>query len=371
MAKFYQHMEPGDTLGKITKLKYIDDVSDDEFTLYTFEDGTVCDEAFVAEVNSMNAFNGRYMMAELTDPLNVWKFEKKEFNLDSETKIVRGADGNEYELPASGISVNGEHISVGLSEDGTSRAQVIESAGKRTISTPPKVIKNKTIEPKENYLLSLHPELLNGSAKTETPVIVPNSKSNTTVGQTQPVVPIKQVILQPALTVPQAKVSQSSPISTNVIETVRHASITINLDDIKNSTEYDSVNVIIDGEQQTLSVSEFINRLTNKVPEPVVIKEEQPEISPLSDPNFKEDILITNMIDKSKKILYTIGVDIDIELPPYSVYKTIKDVYPDGMAQHFVTCISRRMDGEVLKQALSTGLTGFYESSVSDPSAND
>ena len=61
-------MQPGPTLGKVTKLKYIDDISDDELIIYVFEDGSKSDEAYVAEMNCMEAFNGRYMMTELTDP---------------------------------------------------------------------------------------------------------------------------------------------------------------------------------------------------------------------------------------------------------------------------------------------------------------
>ena len=96
MAKFYQHMQPGPTLGKVTKLKYIDDISDDELIIYVFEDGSKSDEAYVAEMNCMEAFNGRYMMTELTDPTNKWTFETKEFNLE-ETKTVTDSMGNVFE----------------------------------------------------------------------------------------------------------------------------------------------------------------------------------------------------------------------------------------------------------------------------------
>ena len=77
MAKFYQHMQPGEQLGKITRLRYIDDISDDELILYVFEDKTKCSEEYIAEINSLDAFNGNYVMTELTDPLNSWKFEVK------------------------------------------------------------------------------------------------------------------------------------------------------------------------------------------------------------------------------------------------------------------------------------------------------
>ena len=54
MAKFYQHMQPGETLGKITKLKYIDDISDDELIIYVFADNSKCSEAYIAEINSFS-----------------------------------------------------------------------------------------------------------------------------------------------------------------------------------------------------------------------------------------------------------------------------------------------------------------------------
>ena len=128
-------MQPGETLGKITKLKYIDDISDDELTLYVFEDNTKCDESYIAEVNNMNAFNGRYMMTELSGPTNKWSFKTVEFNLN-ETKTVTGDNGEVYEVPQPGISINGEHMSLSLTEDGKSSSRPISNAGKRTDATP-------------------------------------------------------------------------------------------------------------------------------------------------------------------------------------------------------------------------------------------
>ena len=147
-------MQPGPTLGKVTKLKYIDDISDDELIIYVFEDGSKSDEAYVAEMNCMEAFNGRYMMTELTDPTNKWTFETKEFNLE-ETKTVTDSMGNVFELPEPGIGINGEHVSLSFSEDGTPMTRPSATSGKRTDAKPPRVYKNKKVEPKEDYLLSL------------------------------------------------------------------------------------------------------------------------------------------------------------------------------------------------------------------------
>ena len=68
------------------------------------------------------------------------------------------------------------------------------------------------------------------------------------------------------------------------------------------------------------------------------------------------------MIEKSKREICTIGLDIEMTLPPKEVYNTIKSVYPEGMAQEFVNSLSVRTSEEQLKEALSAGLTAFYES---------
>lgn len=357
-------MQAGETLGKVTKLKYIDDISDDELTIYVFEDNTKCDEAYIAEMNCMEAFNGRYVMTELTEPTNKWTFTTKEFNLE-EARTVVGADGQTYELPNAGIGLNGEHVSLTFSEDGTPMSRPSATAGKRTDATPPRVYKVKNVEPKENYLLSLHPELINSKAKMNNMNNMNNDIMSHTVNinkQTQP-----PVNTQHEHVIKQNNVQIANPISTNVIETVKHASITINLDDIANCMEYDNITIIHNGNKQNINVQDFILRLTSEIPTAPNNIEEQ-IVNPYSDPEYKEDILITNMIDKSKKKVYTIGVDVELELPPKEVYMTIKNVYPDGMAQHFVTSISRRMNNDMLKEALATGLTAYYESSTNNDS---
>ena len=347
MAKFYQHMQPGEQLGKITRLRYIDDISDDELILYVFEDKTKCSEEYIAEINSLDAFNGNYVMTELTDPLNSWKFEVKEINLNKTRKVI-GEDGQEYELPDPGIGVNGEHIALGLTKDGTpitSSNNMLN--GKRTDATPPRIIKNKVVEPKENYLLSLHPELLTKSnSEINNNLLSDTLKNKKSTKNFSSIIENERTEKTPIL-------KKSNPITTNIVETVKHASITINLDDINNS-EYDNIHIILNGHQEDLSVQEFIDKLSNnKIVQDI---KEEPVLF-----NENEDILITNMIDRSKKKECTIGVDINLELQPKEVYQTIKNVYPDGMSENFVLSIAKRMDLNTLKEALALGLTSYYE----------
>jgi len=352
MAKFYQHMQPGENLGKITRLKYIDDISDDELIIYVFEDKSKCSEDYIAEINSLDAFNGNYVMTELTDPLNVWVFDTKEINLNKTRKVIAD-DGQEYELPEPGIGINGEHVSLTLSADGTPITNSNASLeGKRTTATPPRVIKNKVVEAKENYLLSLHPELLNEKKSS----IDKNLLSSSIKKSTQQNV---NKVDNYVNTVHNIK----SNTTNSIIETVKQ--VTLNLDNICNNKEYDSIEIILNGDKRILTIDEFVDMFTTPEPEHKIVKEiEHSNENTVIPVNNDEDILITNMIDKSKKEECSIGVEINLSLPPISVYKTIKDVYPDGLSDNFITSITHRIDTNSLKNALSLGLKDYYENNV-------
>ena len=347
MAKFYQHMQPGETLGKITKLKYIDDISDDELIIYVFADNSKCSETYIAEINSKDAFNGNYVMVELTDPLNDWKFEAKEINLTKTHKVIAD-DGQEYEIPEPGVGINGEHMSVSISESGDARTVTNNSlAGKRTNAIPP-IVKNVKVEPKENYLLSLHPELLDDKKNQEKDL----SHSFTQINKS-----VKSGIDEQRENIKQNNnIKLESPVKTSVIETVKQASITINIKDILAENIYNKVNIITNNDNIEISIDDFINRLLSKPN----IEKKQEDLS-IYENNVQEDILIKNMIDKSKKIPCTIGVDITLELPPKEVYSTIRDVYPEGMSHDFVNSIARRMNINELKKSLAEGLISYYE----------
>lgn len=361
MAKFYQHMQPGDTLGKITRLRYIDDVNDDELILYVFEDGSKCNEEYIAEINNTDAFN-KFMMVELTDPLNKWTFKTNEFKL-SQSKFITADDGQRYEIPEPGISVTrdnagnyvtGDHAVITMNEEGQSKSSVLPYDGKRIEATPPRIVKNKTVEPRENYLLSLHPELINGPIKEDNKVSTELLSHTVKPKHDQPQITSKRNANKSTV------MSAKSPITTDVIETVKHASIVINLDELNESKEYDSVKLMFNGELHEYPMDDFVKMLS-RMYEPVTIEEETPVQKPAYQSTYKEDIFITNMIDKSKKKNCTIGVDFGLELPPKEVYNTIKTVYSDELANEFVTSLAHRMNPDELKNAVAQGLIQYYE----------
>ena len=369
MAKFYQHMQPGETLGKITRLRYIDDINDDELILYVFEDGSKCNEEYIAEINNTDAFN-KFMMVELTDPLNKWTFKESEFKL-SQSKYVTGDDGQRYEVPEPGISVTrdqqgnyitGDHAVLTMNEEGQSKSNVLPYDGKRIEATPPRVIKNKTVEPRENYLLSLHPELINGPIKEDNKISA-DLLSHSIQPQKQPDYALNSKLNKPNKPnkTQQTVMGSKSPITTDIIETVKHASIVINLDELNNFKEYDTVKLIINNKTEEYPMEEFIKKI-------LYLTETETTAAEIQNTNkntqYKEDMFITNMIDKSKKKNCTIGVDFGLELPPKEVYNTIKTIYSDELAHDFVTALANRLNYEQLKESVGNGLTLYYEGNM-------
>ena len=100
MPRIFQHIEKGaDNLGKVTRLKYIDDISDPDMTLYYFEDGTYCNSEFIAPYDTQEPLRMKKAMIEVASPNSLWKFKKRVVQFDTEQKPMVGADGQLYYAP--------------------------------------------------------------------------------------------------------------------------------------------------------------------------------------------------------------------------------------------------------------------------------
>ena len=151
MGRFYQHLEFGEQLGKITRLKYIDDISDDELILFYFVDGTKCSTQFIMDWDSEeDPQQTKKVMAEITSPANPWIIERHEIVPD-EDRIMVGADGVRYQAP----DPSAKSVTNGTSGEITEEAK----SGIRIELKHPRRVAKYDREPDEMYLLSLHPEL--------------------------------------------------------------------------------------------------------------------------------------------------------------------------------------------------------------------
>ena len=367
MARFYQHLEPNDLMGKVTKLLYIDDIHDDEMIIYYFADKTKCNEDYIAALNDANAVEEMKIMAEVSDPVNTWKLTKKVIEIKEDVRKATNSQGEIVEAPDPGMGLvrgdNGVYT--------TDASKKSKNGCIRIDSIPPKH-SNKMVEPKENYLLSLHPELENAnkSGMTDNDDEISNILFKKTLNGSSNSNNSDNVInnsvnnLKTVTSVNNTSVLHDNTITPPVNDTVtenqmiKHPELYINLDN-----SYENIIIVKDNVKHQFNINDFIDKLfaVKKVEKPAPEKPKQPEY------NIKgEDELITNMIEKSKKVECTIGAEFVMNIPPKAVYDTIKMAYPDEMAQQFIYSLAERTSYDSLKNVLRAGLSGFYDDSTEE-----
>lgn len=378
MARFFQHLEPGDNIGKITRLKYIDDISDDELILYYFEDGSKCSSEFISFVDDdfdpMQA--KKKVMAEITGPNNPWVIERHEIVPD-EDRIIVGADGVRYQAPDPTTKFAGS-----LGAQTTSVAEEAKS-GIRIEVHPPRKVARFTQEPDNAYLLSEHPNLelnVKSSVDMKKPVTVAknnkpehiqtidvtdvsmkneitNFDNEFDVDDSTSLNEIPQQIRSQQLPQPQPRPEIHFPVSGLPINTLSANNLLIDFDKIKN----DEITFIIDNKTYRLEPEEVKKRLTvssNDYEEAL----KQSSSMNLSNIMDNEDVLIKNMIDKSKKNKCKITMSLALDIPPQEVYDTIKVVYEEGMAEQFVRSLTARyLSQDNMLSSISDGLKAYYE----------
>ena len=347
MPRFFQHLEPGDNLGKITKLKYIDDISDDDMILYYFEDGTFCNSEFIAGVEDEgDPIMDKKVMVELAGPQYTWQFIKKEV-IPEVTKVVQNdGDGQFYEAVGPDVHLN-------KANGGMTRSieEVRQNSIRTDVKRPKKPAKFRQ-EPDDPYLLSEHPDLENAKSAPDTSAstgLIPGVIKKKTKMK-----PVEDYDFDAEPVQEEAPVVQPK-------KTAQPNKKVLNMDIPKMNVETITVS---DGDWSvTISKEEFKKRLMVSSDEIERIKKEVVGKSPFDERISKEDVLIKNMIDKSKKKSATIRLNVSMELPPKEIYNTIRDVYEEGMADEFVKSVTARISMDNLLESLSSGMKKFYEGS--------
>lgn len=362
MSKFYQHVEPGDMQGKITRLKYIDDISDDELILYYFEDGTKCSSEYIGGTDETEDTIKSKVMVELTGPDNPWNFMKKEVIAETTKRVRNEVTGEYFEVVGPDVELDGapgsQNRGIKKMGNNTSRIEI----------TLPRKMSRYRREDDELYMLSGHPELETGNTVNEIP------KPAVTKPVIKHVEPIETRFKSTDETIEEVceeVVTEPDTVSQRVLKQTRDGVYVpkeetfkqeqfyvIRKSDCKDklfvdlnaiSKETDALVFDLDGETYGVSVEELIGLIKNKDK-----VQEEPK------PDFQEDALIKNMIDKSRKKVCSISMNLKLELPPKEVYDTIKTVYPDGMTDEFVRSLTARIPIQSLKDSLSVGLGVYY-----------
>ena len=338
-TRYFQHLNENDTnFQKITTLDFID--NSEGFVMYYFKDGSKCNKAFIAPVNS-ESIKG-FEFAEISNPNNKWCLKKIEPTLTREKpKTAVGNDGNVYEAPD-------------ISDFGLPKPKTrIDIVGK------PMIIENYIVpDDSEYYYQNITKKEQNTPSNkiTESKSFDFNN-SNTTISTHKPTSEFK--VLKDA-----DVISYSYSLDKNGVLHIKAE------DFLKNIK---SVQIDINGNICELSTEDFIeNAITpkeEKVVEKVVEKEVLVKTSDTDielGVNNDQKSLINNMINMSNKSEYSIGIEFTLNLPPTSIYKLIKTAYPEEMSKGFINILANRMQVKELKTSVADGLLAFYDEDINN-----
>ena len=305
MAKYYQYLI-GENRGKVTTLKEIDDSMSD-MILYVFDDGFRCNEELIAPINVWNV-QGK-IMAEVENPNNVWKFSEKE--IAPEVKEAFGKNGQNYEIPDPYfVDKNGNEL-------GKKKREIIMQHPRRAINT----------EPLKKYYISnqKHDEISD--------IVMPE--------------PIKEI--QAAIVKPQPRPIQNV---SNPINSIFNYNYNYNDKSVIKFFNEDTQDI------DEVSIKEIINIIRNSR------KENCSETDNIAHTNFSNEA--TELYNKCKKSEAEITLKLELELPTFELFKTIRDNYPEDWPKMFIENIVYNLDIKDLQQMLVNSLFKLYDSKSSD-----
>lgn len=335
-TRYFQHLNENESdFQQVTTLDYID--NSDGFLMYYFKDGSKCNKSYIAPVNA-NSIDG-YEFAEISDVHNKWHLMVSGITSGEKPKPAKGKDGNWYEAPdlSEKPSHNVKRVSV-VSRPVYVSDYKIPNDSDYYFDT----IQQPTFNFNENKNNVITPDF----AEIEEPVIKERKVE-------QKPAPKQEIIEQP---------SEFSPLFKNNGDIVE-IDVKALLDSNKTIRLY-----FPDGNSYESSAMEFIDNAITPKEEKVVEKVVEKEVLvKTSDTDIDLGIdstqkgLLDNMIDMSNKMECSIDMELTLRLPPASVYKLIKSVYPEGMDRGFVNIIANRMQVKELKTSVADGLMAFYD----------
>ena len=345
-------------------MKYIDDITDDDMILYYFEDGTKCNPDMIAPVGYVvedfeQVVRERKAMVELAGPNYAWSIMQKEVIPETSSVYVDEMTGERFEIVGRDVQSNG-------TRDGATIDKVAQKHMRTELKLPPKPSRF-TQEPNEDYMLSEHPELENakpGVADASASVSNIFKKRSKKVVQ-QPVADFdfdadetvndQNVAPSDFQEVQQDKTAVKIDARTAVAMKAKNLNISLDKLTVNNIT-------VSDGDwSETLTIEELRKRLSISSDEVEQLRQTAATKSPFEKCIDDEDVLVKNMIDKSKKKNAKIMLAVSIPLPPKEVYGTINDVYEEGMADQFVKSVTARISMDKLLESLADGMKKFYE----------
>lgn len=321
--RYFQHLNPNDdNFQMVTTLEAIDN-TDPSFVLYYFDDGTKCNREFIGALNEQDVF-GKKEFVEVSSPANKWVFALKPEKPKRQPEQIQTASGEWVEVPSEDQWYSGSQNSFG--------------AG------------NKSKSNINNYEVKVKPKFVSFSqAADESPV---------TTETTEEVFNFNDNEL--------TKTKAANAI--DAVETHEETAENSKLSYLDANDVDDTIMFVYNGRTYTMEKDQFFTNAITMPEEKIITKEVTKEVVKEVEEGHLEigldDIqknLVDNMIDMSQKEHCDIEMNLTLNLPPMSVYKLIKSVYPKGMSEGFVNIIADRLKTVQLKKAVAVGLLGYYD----------
>lgn len=316
--KWFQHFSK-EQLGSVVQLTGIEE--DDDMILFHFSDGSKCNVEFIGALNDTKAFENNMVMAEISDPKNVWTFTEKV--IVPKTKRAIDKEGREWEIPDPYYDPKGD--------------KGPQQEVKKLVGIPPRAVNRTKLEkfgislgePEQEPVVAVaEPKILNAQeAAIEEKIgkmVHENKKNalplNNTIGGEQAVIRPSYIELNPI-------VGGTWTIDAGKIEKIQ----------------------IVNGDKNVLvNTSEVFERFSegNK---------------PIENPKKKyENDPIFILIEKCKKKEAQINISVNAALPGKSIYNLIKDEYDEEDLSTFFDILIDNLDTQIIKDSIKKALVEAY-----------
>lgn len=330
--KFFQHLDK-ERLGQVTKLVAIEE--DVDMTLFHFADGTKCNVEFCSPLNDTKAFENHQIMAEVSDPQNIWTFQDKVVIPKTKKGIDR--DGQEWEIPDPYLDPKGEK---GPHQEVTKKIGIPPSVVRRSnlskfgIESEPQKPTIAVAQPAPEQVEQLRKDVdtVAKSLKEHLPGIVSSlSAGNATINKPNP----------------------GEPVFIN-ISPIQGGTWSVQVDQI------DKIGLIKGSEQYVGYTEELFNHLKSEQNPPI----EQGEPEDPGTKTFSENDPVFILIDKCKKKEGICNLEIKAQLPGKSIYTLIQEEYDEADSEKFFDIIIDQLDVNEIKKAIKESLKAAYSSST-------
>lgn len=383
--KFFQHVDQYDkeTFLHVTELSYIDD-TDPSIILYHFDDGTKCNIEFIGEsVDTTTESINNLAFVQVSNKSQIWKCNIVETK--AQERKARTANGEEVIVPdRTMFSVTGESLN-----------DITQYNWVKPIS---KKINNDDIL--LYYISTIKSFLETG----ELPIELYNPdihdlkyKWSVIYNMEQIADHIPNYLIPENLTPNFSKylrecdynhIPKNEEIKEEKNETiVTPVKNTENIIEDNNSEKLEAVIVKLCGNRKAeisykedgtyiiedsnvYMLADLIDAYNSLQDEDVPAELEQPKNPRKSilGANKETVAFLSDMIANAAKKTAEASVSIELDVPPFDVYKLLKTVYPEDWANIFIELIATSVSPEDLQSALGEGLKAYYDNEMENHS---